>query len=99
MPVSDMRGGVCMTGKELRMTGKELIMYILQNDLENTIVFEDGFFVGFMTEKEAAAKFNVGVATIRAWYNCKWIQGTMIGGSLYFRKDVADPRGNIKMES
>ena len=42
------------------MTGKELILYILQNNLENTIVLEDCFFIGFMTEKEAAVKFEVG---------------------------------------
>ena len=77
------------------MTGKELILYILQNNLEDTIVMKDGFFVGFMTEEEAAVKFGVGVETIRAWYNCRWINGTQIGDSLYFLKDVADPR--IKM--
>ena len=81
------------------MTGKELILYILQNNLENTIVLEDGFFVGFMTEEEAAAKFEVGVATIRAWYYCKRIKGTKIGDSLYFRKDIADPRITIKMDT
>lgn len=81
------------------MTGKELILYILQNNLENTVVLEDGFFVGFMTEDEAAAKFNVGVATIRAWYHCKMLKGTRIGDSLYFLKDVADPRITIKIET
>lgn len=81
------------------MTGKELILYILQNNLENTVVLEDGFFIGFMTEEEAAAKFNVGVATIRAWYYCKRLKGTQIGDSLYFLKDVADPRITIKMET
>lgn len=81
------------------MTGKELILYILQNNLENTVVLEDGFFVGFMNEEEAALKFNVVVATIRAWYSCKWMKGTKIGDSLYFRKDVADPRITIKMET
>lgn len=81
------------------MTGKELILYILQNNLENTVVLEDGFFVGFMNEEEAALKFNVGVATIRAWYSCKWLKGTKIGDSLYFRKDIADPRITIKMET
>jgi hypothetical protein len=64
------------------MTGKELILYILQNNLENTIVLENGFFTGFMTVEEAAAKFNVGVETVRAWYVCKWINGTQIGDSL-----------------
>jgi hypothetical protein len=81
------------------MTGKELILYILQNNLENTVVLEDGFFVGFMNEEEAALKFNVGVATIRAWYSCKMLKGTKIGDSLYFRKDVADPRITIKIET
>lgn len=80
------------------MTGKELIMYILQNNLENVTVLENGFFVGFMTEEEAAVKFNVGIETIRAWYNCKWIKGTQIGDALYFLKDVADPRITIKMK-
>lgn len=81
------------------MTGKELILYILQNNLENTIVLEDGFFVGFLTEEEAAVKFGVGTAQIRAWYHCKMLKGTQIGDSLYFRKDVADPRITIKMET
>ena len=81
------------------MTGKELILYILQNNLENTIVLENCFFVGFMTEDEAAVRFNVGVATIRAWYHCKMLKGTKIGDSLYFRKDIADPRITIKIET
>lgn len=80
------------------MTGKELILYILQNNLEDTVVLKDGFFVGFMTEVEAAAKFGVGVETIRAWYCCRQLNGTQIGDSLYFLKDVADPRSKLKQE-
>lgn len=80
------------------MTGKELILYILQNNLEDTIVLKDGVFIGFMTEEEAAVKFGVGIATIRAWYYCKELKGTQIGDSLYFLKDVADPRIKIKQE-
>lgn len=79
------------------MTGKELILYILQNNLENTVVLEGCLFIGFMTELETAAKFNVGVETVRAWYSCRMIEGTKIGDSLYFRKDVADPRSKIKI--
>ena len=74
------------------MTGKDLILYILQNNLENTEVFQDGFFVGFMSEGEAAVKFGVGTATIESWYIRGMINGIRIGGSLYFLKDVADPR-------
>lgn len=81
------------------MTGKELILYILQNNLEDVIVMKDGFFVGFMTEEEAAVKFGVGVETIRAWYYSRMLNGTQIGDSLYFLKDVADPRIKLRMEA
>jgi hypothetical protein len=91
--------GLCLHLKGgLNVTGKELILYILQNNLENTVVLEDGFFVGFMTEEEAAARFGVGVATIRAWYHCKMLKGTQIGDSLYFLKDIADPRMMLSKE-
>lgn len=78
------------------MTGKELILYILQNNLEDTEVLKDGFFVGFMTELEAAAKFKVGIETIRIWYQLDQLKGIQIGDSLYFLKDVADPRVKIE---
>lgn len=74
------------------MTGKELILYILQNNLEDTVVLDGAFFVGFMTVEEAAVKFNVGPATVKAWYDCRMLDGTKIGDTLYFRKDVSDPR-------
>jgi hypothetical protein len=81
------------------MTGKELILYILQNNLEDTVVLDGTFFVGFMTVEEAAVKFNVGPETIKAWYVCRMLDGTKIGDSLYFRKDVADPRINALAKS
>jgi hypothetical protein len=80
------------------MTGKELILYILQNNLEDVVVLDGCLFMGFMTEDEVAVKFNVGVETVRAWYQCRWLEGSKIGDSLYFRKDVADPRTTIKIE-
>lgn len=49
------------------MLGRDLIIYILQNGLENEEIFKDGSFVGFMTMEEAAVKYNVGVGTIYAW--------------------------------
>lgn len=74
------------------MTGKELIMYILRNDLENEIVLDKGIFLGFINEEEAAAKFEVGIATLKVWYALGWINGYMIGDSIFFPKDIADPR-------
>lgn len=81
------------------MTGKELILYILENDLENEDVIKDGVFIWLMDEKEAAVKFDVGVAAIRAWYACGQLDGTKIGDHLYFLRNVKDPRKNGKVET
>lgn len=59
-----MKGALCVTGREL-------ILYILQNNLENEIIVEDKLFIALLNEKEAAVRFNVGVATIKAWRKYK----------------------------
>lgn len=79
------------------MTGKELIMYILQNNLENEVVIENGMFV-LMSEEEAAIRFDVGISTIKAWYTCGMLSGTKIGDRLYFLRNVGDPRKVISNE-
>ena len=48
------------------MTCKELILYILANDLENELVFNNGKFVGFMTVDEVALELNIGIAAVCA---------------------------------
>lgn len=78
------------------MTGKELILYILQNNLENEVVVKDGVFIWLMTEEEAAVKFGVGLAQIRAWYVCGMLNGTKIGDHLYFLRNTSDPREESK---
>lgn len=65
------------------MTGRELIVYILQNHLEDEPVFKDGTFVGFNSESEFAAKMNVGTGTVRAWADMKVIEAIKIGDELY----------------
>ena len=74
------------------MTGKELMLYILENNLENEVVIKDGIFVWLMDEGEAAIKFDVGIATIKAWYICGMLNGTKIGDHLYFLRNTKDPR-------
>lgn len=51
------------------MTGRDLIIYILQNGLEDKPVFENGTLVGFMTEQQFAEKMSVAVATVKVWVN------------------------------
>lgn len=65
------------------MTGRDLIIYILENNLEDSPVFNDGRFLGFITEDEAAAKFYVGINTIRLWVELGYINGVKIGDVLY----------------
>ena len=67
------------------MTGRDLIIYILQNNLEDEVVLKDGFFAGFMDENEAAAKFGVGAFTIMAWYSIGALDGIQV-------KNAQDPR-------
>ena len=79
------------------MTGKDLIIYILMNNLENEeVVNQDGVFIGFMGETEAASKFGVGVATVRAWYTCGYLKGFAVGDSIFFLKNAVDPRETMK---
>ena len=65
------------------MTGRELILYILENHLENDLVFEDGKFMGFMTVLEAAEKFEVGTATISAWITTGRLPGIVVDKKVY----------------
>lgn len=74
------------------MTGRELIIYILKNSLEDQEIFKDGKLTGFMTVGEAAAKFDVGEATIEAWFRIGMIKGIILGKEIYIYADAKDPR-------
>ena len=81
------------------MTGRDLIIYILQNGLEDKDIFADGTFLDLMTAREAAAKFGVGVFTVLVWYHKGYIRGVKIGDSVYIFKEVKDPRENLIKEN
>lgn len=61
------------------MTGRDLIIYILENNLEDVPIVQNGRLVGFLTIGEAAAKFEVGEATVTAWIACNLIDHVRIG--------------------
>jgi hypothetical protein len=69
------------------MTGRDLIVYILNNNLENEPVFKDGKFIGFITPMEAAVKTGVGIATIYAWITQGRLDCLVIGGVIYIPAD------------
>lgn len=73
------------------MTGKDLILYILMNNLEDEPVLDEGRFLGFMTESEAAVKFGVTTATIRVWINQDVIKAYRISENVYIPCDTVNP--------
>lgn len=73
------------------MTGKDLIVYILMNNLEHVKV-ESILDSAFLSECQVAKKFDVGVETIRAWERLKLIQGISFNGIMYYLNDISDPR-------
>lgn len=73
------------------MTGRDLIMYILQNGLEDEPLYKDGRVLGFMSVYEAAAKAGVGPATIELWATLKKIDSVKIGSAIYIPINVEFP--------
>lgn len=67
------------------MTGRELIIYILENNLENEEMFSGDTvnLPGLLTLKEAAVKMNTGISTVRTLYMLGKIKGCRIGGKIY----------------
>ena len=66
------------------MTGRELIMYILENHLEDEPVFRNGTFVGYTSDVKFAEMLGVGLATVHTWALLGRLKGAiMIGDKIY----------------
>lgn len=61
------------------MTGRELIILILENHLED-MEFNPA---GYMSVEEAAIKYNVGTETINVWINNGVMPAVKIGNKYY----------------
>lgn len=73
------------------MTGRDLIIYILENRLEDTTILEDGNIPGFMTIGQAAEKWNVGEATVSTWINLRRILAFTLGNETYIPANLKSP--------
>lgn len=78
------------------MTGRDLIIYILQNNLEDEPIFKNGDFLGFLTVDKAAAKLNVGVETVKTWLELGWIDGVEFGELILIPANVEPPQLYLK---
>ena len=65
------------------MTGRDLILYILKNNLEDKPVFDNGRFLGFLSISEFAAKHNVGNETVRLWVNLGYVDAVIVYDEVY----------------
>ena len=70
------------------MTGRDLILYIMNNHLENYPVFQHGRFLDFLTIKEAAVKFGVGESTVRVWAKMNTLPHVVVGDQIFIPKDA-----------
>lgn len=65
------------------MTGRELIIHIMENNLEDETILLDGKLVGMLTEADVAMLLGAGIATVRAWYTRHTLDGYILGEELY----------------
>ena len=75
------------------MTGKDLIIYILENDLLEEQVYDGSRLLGYTAAIEAAIHFDVGLATIYAWHELGLLNGIKIGGELFIPANQKRPNG------
>lgn len=81
------------------MLGRDLVTFIMKNNLLDTDVFDDGKLIGYISEEEAGAKFGVGATTVRVWVNQGRLNGLRINDTIYVPYDSEDPRLKEKSPS
>lgn len=72
------------------MLGRELIIYILENGLENENVMSKEFFKAFPTIETVAVAFNVGTATVEVWLDNHCLEGIEFDGVTYIFPNSLD---------
>jgi hypothetical protein len=65
------------------MNGRELIIYILENGLENESIFSDEFLRFMPTIEKVAVMFNVGVATVQVWVDEGRLDSIEVNDQIY----------------
>lgn len=65
------------------MTGRDLIIYILDNDLKDVSIFDEKFFSGFISVEDAAKRLEAGTATVMALIRMNRIRAFETSDSIY----------------
>ena len=69
------------------MTGRDLMVYILENHLEDSEVVKNGIPIGLMSTSEFAVKMNVGEGTVKAWLIEDHVKHYDLKGGIYIPKN------------
>ena len=80
------------------MTGRDLILYILENNLEDELIFDKGKLIGFMDITTAAEKFEVGLSTVKAWMDMGKLPFIRIGSYFFIPALAQNPKDILKGE-
>lgn len=75
----------------MTMTGRDLIVYILENKLEDRPVFDNGELLGFVSAAEAAERCGVGIGTVCVWISQGLIYGIKINDEIYVPANFKSP--------
>lgn len=86
------------------MNGRELIIHILLNDLENIDIFSEEFFKALLPSIEnVAVQFNVGVATVNTWLDNGYLEGVEFNGVTYIfpnsLEKFAEKKANLEVSN
>ena len=68
------------------MTGRELILLILENNLEDKPITE--LCTLFETMDQTAERLGVGIATVDTWFRLEQIKGITLGETTYIFKNA-----------
>lgn len=81
----------------MQMTGRDLIIYILSNNLEDKPVFENGKFIGFVTVGDVAKQTDVGLATVHAWMHQGRLDSVVVNEGIYIPGNFTSPKPKTRM--
>ena len=79
------------------MTGKDLIIYILKNDLENENI-EYILTQMFLTKERVAIRLGVGVETVKTMAQLDLLPSITINGEIYIFNDYEKKKDNLLTE-
>lgn len=74
------------------MTGRELIVYILENHLEDEPVIKDGKLIGFASVSQIAVMKEIGIASVYALMKEGKIPFQMIDNTIQIPLNSIDDR-------